>query len=121
VNAGHNPPLIYRRSEHRAVYLPRGGRALGWFPDNPLKPLQFQLQEGDVMVFYTDGLTEAENSAGEYFGEARLARALERAAAETVDGLLNSIEHEVDAFCGDVPAFDDLTLCAVRCVDAASP
>ena len=53
--------------------MPRGGRAIGWFPDNPIQAVELQLFPGDVIVYYTDGLTDAENQAGEPFGEQRLA------------------------------------------------
>jgi sigma-B regulation protein RsbU (phosphoserine phosphatase) len=96
-------------------YLPRGGRALGWFPDNPLKPFTLALQQGDVLIYYTDGLTDAENPAGEPFGEERLQQAVAAAcklptAAQILDYLIN----EVECFSAGVPAFDDLTLCVVR-------
>ena len=113
VIAGHNPPLIYRRDQHRVGFLPRGGRAIGWFPNNPLRNVDIQLRPGDVIVCYTDGLTEAENRAGEYFGEERLARAVLESADLSAEGIIDHIEQAVDAFTGDMPAFDDLTLCVV--------
>ncbi|MCU0513546.1 MAG: SpoIIE family protein phosphatase, partial [Anaerolineae bacterium] len=61
VNGGHNPPVLYRAADGQAQLLPQGGRALGWFPNNPLKAMQLQMQPGDVIVYYTDGLTDAEN------------------------------------------------------------
>jgi sigma-B regulation protein RsbU (phosphoserine phosphatase) len=114
VNAGHNPPLVFHCSSGDVSFLPRGGRALGWFPDNPLKPVEQQLEPGDVVVYYTDGLTDAENSAGENFGEARLAQAVAVCGRESAAQILGHLVNEVDAFCGGVPAFDDLTLCVVR-------
>lgn len=114
VNAGHNPPLFCRKTTGDAIYLPRGGRALGWFPNNPLQTIDIQLQPGDVLVYYTDGLTDAENPAGDYFGEARLAKTVLQHAGGSADELLGAIEAAVDNFCCGLPAFDDLTLCVVR-------
>ncbi len=114
INAGHNPPVIYRRSHNQVSFLPRGGRALGWFPDNPLRPIELPLEPGDVIVYYTDGLTDAENQSGENFGEARLAQAVAECARQSAAQIINYVIHEVETFCGDVPAFDDLTVCVVR-------
>ena len=114
VNAGHNPPLLYRRAEGQVHVMPRGGLAIGWFSNNPMQPVELQLSPGDVMVYYTDGLTEAENESGDYFGEGRLVQAILEAAAHGAQDILNYIVDQVDAFCGNVPAFDDLTLCVVR-------
>ncbi|MEP7291864.1 MAG: GAF domain-containing SpoIIE family protein phosphatase [Chloroflexota bacterium] len=114
VNAGHNPPVIYRRTSNRVSFMPRGGRALGWFLNNPLKPLELRLEPGDVIVYYTDGLTDAENATGDNFGEARLAQALTNCAQQPVTQILDYLIHEVECFCDGVPAFDDLTLCVVR-------
>ncbi len=114
VNGGHNPPVLYRRSRDQVTFLPRGGRALGWFPNNPLKPLELSLEPGDVIVYYTDGLTDAENPNGDSFGETRLAQAVGHCAHDSAAGMVNSLVNEVEYFCRGTPAFDDLTLCIVR-------
>ena len=73
VNAGHNRPLLYRTRTKTHEFLPRGGRPLGWFEDLPRQALCiYQLEPGDVLVFYTDGLTEAENIRREPYGDDRL-------------------------------------------------
>ncbi len=114
VNAGHNSPACYHHARREVSFLPRGGRALGWFPDNPLKALEQQLEPGDVIVYYTDGLTDAENATGENFGEGRLVEVLSSCGHLTAAEILEALVNEVDGFCGGVPAFDDLTLCVVR-------
>ncbi len=114
INAGHNPPLLCRASTREAIYMPRGGRAIGWFPENPLREMEMQLQPGDVMVFYTDGLTDAENPQGENFGENRLAEAALATAGLTAEAVLNEIVAAVEAFSEGVPPFDDLTLVVIR-------
>jgi sigma-B regulation protein RsbU (phosphoserine phosphatase) len=114
INAGHNPTLLYRASTGESTYMPRGGRAIGWFPDNPLQEVQLQLSPGDVLVYYTDGLTDAENPARENFGEARLAQAVAEAANQSAEEILNHIVYSVEAFGEGVPPFDDLTLLVVR-------
>lgn len=115
VNGGHNPPVHYHAINRQPEFLPRGGRALGWFPNNPLKEYEIQLSPGDVIVYYTDGLTDAENPQGEPYGEQRLAQAIQRHA-----GKLNAIElrdaiiQDVTKFCDGTPPFDDLTMLVVR-------
>ena len=70
-NAGHNPPLLVR-DEREVIQLSAGGRILG-FPESSYAEETIQLQPGDRLVFYTDGITEARNPQGEEFGTARLA------------------------------------------------
>jgi sigma-B regulation protein RsbU (phosphoserine phosphatase) len=94
--------------------MPKGGRAIGWFPDNPLTRLERDLSAGDVCVYYTDGVTEAENAVGQYFGEDRLMKAIIRYADHSASDILLGILSEVTIFCGDVDPFDDQTLVVVR-------
>ena len=114
VNAGHNPPLLYRRASNSTEYLPIGGRAIGWFYENPVKEVHIQLEPGDVLVYYTDGLTEAENPASDYYGEERLSEAVLQCAGQSAKDILEYIIDDVDAFCAGRPPFDDLTVIVVR-------
>jgi sigma-B regulation protein RsbU (phosphoserine phosphatase) len=114
INAGHNPMIVYRRRDSQAVLMPTGGRAIGWFPHNPLKRVELEFQPGDVCVYYTDGITEAENAVGQYFGEDRLMKAVIRYADHAASDILLGIISEVSVFCGDVDPFDDQTLVVVR-------
>lgn len=114
VNAGHNPPLLYRQSTGETLFMPKGGRAIGWFPDMPVEEVPMQLQAGDLIFYYTDGLTEAENAAGDYYGETRLAQAIKRTGGQSAQQVLDYILHDVEAFCAGTPFFDDLTMIVVR-------
>ncbi|NWG15419.1 MAG: SpoIIE family protein phosphatase [Chloroflexi bacterium] len=114
INAGHNPPALYRAAARQVQFMPLGGRAIGWFPDNPLRDVELQLEPGDVMALYTDGLTDAENPAGENFGESRLAEALIEAAGRSADDILSHILNCVETFGEGVMPFDDLTLVVVK-------
>jgi len=116
VNAGHNPPLYYHQAGGTAEYMPRGGRAVGWFPDNPLQEVQLQLTPGDIIVYYTDGLTEAENPVADYYGEARLAQVVALNSDQSAEGILKSILDDVELFAEGTPPFDDLTILVVRYV-----
>ena len=114
VNAGHNPPLLYRYATGEVNFLPKGGRAIGWFKDNPLKADEIDLESGDVLVYYTDGLTEAEDESGNAYGEARLQELVAQVGAQSASAVRNYILLDVEYFCGTVPLFDDLTLVVVR-------
>ncbi|MBI5931997.1 MAG: SpoIIE family protein phosphatase [Chloroflexi bacterium] len=114
VNAGHNLPLLYRANTQQTEWLPRGGRPLGWFDDLPTRIDEYQLTPGDVVVFYTDGLTEAENLYQEPFGDARLAEIVIQNADGTAAHIKNAILAAVTAFVGNAPVLDDLTLVVVR-------
>ncbi|MBL8156817.1 MAG: SpoIIE family protein phosphatase, partial [Anaerolineae bacterium] len=114
INAGHNPPLVYYVRTAEAAFMPRGGRAVGWFPNNPLKETELQLEPGDVVVYYTDGLTDAENPAGESFGEARIAETLRQFGNASASEILQAILSAVESFAEGVVPFDDLTLMVVR-------
>jgi len=114
VNGGHNPPALYRASTGEVEYMPTGGRALGWFPGNVFEAVQVQLNPGDVIVYYTDGLTEAENPVGEPYGEDRLSVAIKRLHMESAHDIRDHILQDVDVFCDGNPPFDDITMLVVR-------
>lgn len=114
VNAGHNLPLLYRAKNQQTEWLPRGGRPLGWFEDLPVRVDEYQLGAGDVVVFYTDGLTEAENNRQEPYGETRLERVVKENAHRTAHQIKNAILASVTEFVGNAPVMDDLTLVVVR-------
>ena len=116
INAGHNPPVLYRAASRTASLMPQGGRAIGWFPSNPLSEVELKLEPGDVVVYYTDGLTDAENPNGENFGEARLSRVIEEAGTGSAADILQYILRAVDQFGQGIVPFDDLTLMVVRYV-----
>ncbi len=116
INAGHNPPLLYRHATGEISFMPRGGRAVGWFPDNPLTTFDLLLEPGDVLVYYTDGITEAESPTREAFGDERLIAALRAHVDLPAGELIACLEEAVRAFCCDVPPFDDITLCVLRYV-----
>jgi sigma-B regulation protein RsbU (phosphoserine phosphatase) len=114
VNGGHNPPAYYSGKSGTVEYLPIGGRALGWFPNNPLEEVTIQLESGDVIVYYTDGLTEAENPQGEPYGEDRLAQVLQSVGQTSALEIRDAILRDVEIFCAGQLPFDDLTMMVVR-------
>ena len=92
-SAGHPPPLVVR--DGRAAPVPAPGTLLGVYPDVTLTEVTFDLHHGEIMVLYTDGVTEARNTGGLY-GPERLARAV--AAGGTADEVADRLLADVDAF-----------------------
>jgi sigma-B regulation protein RsbU (phosphoserine phosphatase) len=113
-NAGHNPPILVRADGSIELLL-EGGVALGVLPDAIYEERPIALQPGDVLLLYTDGVSEAESPSGEQFGQGRLeqllARLRERPAAEILDAVVD----EVVAWAGERGQSDDLTLMVVKC------
>ena len=114
VNAGHNRPLLYSARRRTYTFLPRGGHPLGWFEDLALQARTYQLEPDDVLVLYTDGLTEAENTAHEPFGAERLVEVVAAYADYSAADILAAIVEAVQDFMGEAPPFDDMTLVVVR-------
>jgi sigma-B regulation protein RsbU (phosphoserine phosphatase) len=118
VSAGHNPPLLLR-ADGEVSELTRTGPVLGILAEAPYTLSDpIALQAGDVLMLYTDGIFEAQDEAGEMYGEERLrASLIERArggaaAGEILDGVLGDLA----AFVGDQPLDDDVTCLVIRSV-----
>ena len=112
-NAGHNPPLLLR-ADGRVQYLLEGGVALGVLPDARYEERPLALQPGDVLLLYTDGVSEAESPTGEQFGTRRLEQCLKRVAGGTANEILKGVVDEVTAYAGERGVTDDLTLVVVK-------
>jgi serine phosphatase RsbU (regulator of sigma subunit)/pSer/pThr/pTyr-binding forkhead associated (FHA) protein len=111
-NAGHNPPILVGVDGTRR--LERGGVVLGLFDHATFEEETLTIKPGDTVVIFSDGVTEAFNSAGEEFGDDRLVRVVEGHREKSPDALLDALVGEVRAFCGDAPQSDDLTMMVVR-------
>ena len=108
-NAGHNPPYILRAGATPQP-LPNTGIPLGILPDAAWACEQAQLAPGDVLLLYTDGITEAHNSDNELFEVERLLAAAQGAGQCSVEGIQGAILDAVDRFAGQADQFDDLTM-----------
>ena len=111
-NAGHNAPLLVTATEIRR--LETGGTVLGLFDHAAFEEEALTLNPGDVIVAFSDGVSEALNEAGEEYSDERLlaaaARHRGRAPRELLDGLLADLR----AFCGRATANDDITMVVVQ-------
>ena len=115
VNAGHNNPIVRRRSG-AIERLDAGGIPLGVLEDARYESGERVLEVGDWLAIFTDGVVEAENTQQQEYGEARLIAMLHSAAMTTPAILLNNILADVDRFAGNAPQHDDVTCVLMRAV-----
>jgi sigma-B regulation protein RsbU (phosphoserine phosphatase) len=110
-NAGHNPPLLVRK-DGSVARLTDGGMVLGVFPDNAYEQSELPLASGDRLLFYTDGITEARNPAGEEYEEEKLTVAARASRALPVEAMKDAVLADVNGFTGG-QFEDDATLIVV--------
>jgi len=140
VNAGHNPPMLVKAETNVRAHgvglgasiapsdlvlegdlliddvtlLTKGGPIIGAFQESAYEQETVQLERGDLLVAYTDGVTEARNGDDQEFGEERLRAIVNVSANVRAQELSERIVQSVRAWCGDVPPHDDLTLVVMR-------
>jgi serine phosphatase RsbU (regulator of sigma subunit) len=118
VNAGHNPPLLCRATgpngPEQISELERTGMALGVLDDVPYLQRTVQFDPGDLVLFYTDGVTEATDDVDQDFGVQRLRQILAERHAAPVAEVVSAIERALQAHVGDLAPFDDVTMVAIR-------
>jgi sigma-B regulation protein RsbU (phosphoserine phosphatase) len=115
VNAGHNAPILYRKHANPSVLrLEAGGTVIGLLPDFTYEEDHVKLQPGDVLVAYTDGISEAMNHAEEEWDERRLVQALAECHALSAAEIIKYILDRVDAFTAGAQQHDDMTLAVMR-------
>lgn len=143
VNAGHNPPMLVRAATSAKVQgvgyggaarealisseaigdenqradvrlLTTGGPIIGAFNTSDYQQETIQMEHGDLLVAYTDGVTEARNAQDQEFGEARLRRIIDSSTHAPSQELSERIVQSVREWCGEIPPHDDLTLVVMR-------
>jgi len=113
VNAGHNPPLLVRAGGDRET-LQEGGMVLGMFDSVPYAEGTVHLSAGDVLLIYSDGLTEAWDEAGDEFGEQRLADCACEQRAASAEEIHTCVLGAVDTFTDHAKATDDRTVIVLK-------
>ncbi|MBU1693345.1 MAG: SpoIIE family protein phosphatase [Verrucomicrobia bacterium] len=116
--AGHERPLLCRAGGHEVTVLDSPGVGIGVAGaevfDRALNEVTVTLEPGDVVVAYTDGITEAMNAEGEEWGLDRFLESVSRSAAEGANSVLNHVRGRLERFVGNQPQYDDMTLIALR-------
>ena len=111
VNAGHNPPLLYSKEKNNFDYLKTiPNFVLGGMKDTKYNKYRIQLNPGDRIFLYTDGIVEANNSDNDLYGEKRLQKFLNNNIALGVKDTINSVKADLDKFVGNNEQFDDITM-----------
>ena len=113
LNAGHNPPLIVHIGG-TMEQLASGGLPLGIMTNADFREGRTKLYPGDVLVIYSDGVSEATNPSGEEFGPTRLYEVVARNMEASAGGIRDRIESALTKFCQGTPAADDITLVIVK-------
>jgi phosphoserine phosphatase RsbU/P len=116
VNAGHNSPIVYRPNGdgRQILRLEEGGTVIGLFPETPYKEASVQLQKGDVIVGFTDGISEAMDAKEEEWDEPRLIDCLGQCFSRNAADIIGQILDCVDGFTAGAAQHDDMTLVVVR-------
>ncbi len=115
-NAGHEDPVIYKKAEERfELNVNKHGFVAGGMPGMKYVDFEVTLDHGDRLFIYTDGVPEATNGDNKMFGLEKMIDVLNENAKENLESLLDNMHKSVNAFVGDAPQFDDLTmLCLER-------
>jgi serine phosphatase RsbU (regulator of sigma subunit) len=123
VNAGHPAPVLWRcpetgtaaqSAEPQVTTLAAKGTIVGIFDEIALEEKQVTIHPGDILILYTDGVTEPINEQGEEFGEERLVQTIASNCDKPCDEIVNRIREAVSGFAGDLSQFDDYTLVGIK-------
>jgi len=117
-NAGHNPPILVR-ADRKIKRLEKGGLVLGFLPEQQYAQETVTLKEGDVLVLYTDGITEAVGPSSEkisenLFGEKRLIKVILANVAKTAREIQSAILKAISSHTANAPQYDDITLVVIK-------
>lgn len=113
-NCGHNNPILYRSDSHHCEFLEPTGQLLGPFPDEKFKTESFQMRKDDVLLLYTDGISESQNEDGAFYGEQRLVDHLMEHRRRTPKEITQVILEDVQKFDTLSEQSDDKTLVAIK-------
>jgi sigma-B regulation protein RsbU (phosphoserine phosphatase) len=113
-DGGHNYPLHHRRATGEVEQLQASGIVLGIVPEPRFEQHETKLEPGDVLCFYTDGVTEAMDSRRRLFGEERLIEVLRRSHDLPPDQIIARIIDAVTNFSAGAPQADDITMVVLK-------
>ena len=112
VNAGHLPPVNVAASGIRE--LGKGDPAIGIFPEVNFTEQRIELQQGETLLVYSDGVPDAKNTQGEFFGTARMFDILQRSSGQGAAGIADALLASVNTFIGEAKVYDDLSLIVMK-------
>lgn len=112
-NAGHNPPILVR-ANGAAEMLDGGGPVLGIISIAPYAEMHDKLDHGDMLVLYSDGVTEANNAAFDEFDEERFIQVLKQYRDQPATAIVEAVTKALTEFCAGAPQADDITLAVVK-------
>lgn len=120
-NAGHNPPVV-KRADGKFEYLrSKVNLVLAGMDGVKYKMQELQMNPGDIIFLYTDGITEATNAYNELYGEERLLNILNSRDFVDMHDLCDAVKEDVDKFVGEAPQFDDMTTLALQYFGSNGP
>lgn len=112
-NAGHNPALVVSRMRNGVQALGQTGIPLGLLEGESWHGASVRLMPGDALLLYTDGVTEAQNAAGEFFGSERLTQVFQNCLGRPAEEILAAVLDALRTFTGNAPPADDITVMAI--------
>ncbi|MDZ7344807.1 MAG: SpoIIE family protein phosphatase [candidate division KSB1 bacterium] len=115
-NAGHNPLLFFDQQSQQVQMVQLRGPALGLTKLAVFQPKEIPLNPGDLLLIYTDGVTESFNAQGEMFEEERLMQAVQETVSEPAGKIIAHLNNKLRAFTGNLPQADDVAMIAVKVI-----
>ena len=119
VNAGHNPPVVLRGPDRIVSRWEPGGAVIGLLPDTDYQEGHFDLQSGDLIVLFTDGVSESMNADDDEWGEENLIACARRCGESSAREILDRLMSAATAFAANAPQHDDMTLVVLRVLGTA--
>ena len=113
-NAGHEPPFLFRARTGEVIWLDKGGLVLGLLPEARYESATVALEPGDLLVLYTDGVSDTENERGEAFTRRRLPGLVASLAGPSAAEVVEAIHRAGAEFRGSRPLQDDTTVIVLR-------
>ena len=113
-NAGHEYPAIKHKDKNYELFITKNSPAVATMEGMRFKQTEFELQPGDYIYLYTDGVAEATNSDDILYGTDRMIEALNKTENYSLEETLKFMKNDIDNFVGDAPQFDDITMLSLK-------
>ncbi len=114
VNAGHNQPLIKHDSDDFEYLKTRANLVIGGIEGIQYNEHEINLNAGDMIFLYTDGVTEANDNYNEFYGKNRLKETINKNKTKKLNDILNEVTQDIDKFCNTLEQFDDTTMLIIK-------